>query len=410
MTARHNPRSPLTLCPLWLILLLLPEIAHAALTETLPKGVFLLDEGMVFSQTTDAYDNDGNLSPLADNIVRYEPGGGLQGVIKINAVARFAILVNQLQYGVLDNLSVGLGIPYVLLNTVDPGLEWEPGDYQPGLGRSYGETDFWEWAESMGQPRPAKWSGNKGALADSYLGMRYRLSDDLPSLRELPFAIALTAFGVIPTGDPPETEEPVSAGTTAWNLHFQGEYGIHVSTDIPLRAFHDRFTVSADFFYEWLVKHTYDTPRGTQHPLIITYEPYVGESYTIDPGDFAGLAVQGEIVAVRGRPRGSWITKGDARAAEKFPPILTLGARYTFTHLAQSDWESNSPLWDWDRERPWRPGYKNILNGLLTLSLMRVGVPMQLYINVRNMTWIPGKNTRAVDAITFGTRIPLKFW
>lgn len=388
-----------------------PRPALAGFTDTLPKHTFLIDESFVRSKTHNAYTNDGNLGPLAENIVRYEPGGGLQGLITVDAGAKYGIVINQLQFGLFDFVTLGLGIPVILENTVDPGLGWEPGDYQAGLGRPYGETDFWEWAASMGQPRPGKWSGNRGVLGDTFVGARYRFSDHAPALAVRHLSAALTVFGSIPTGRPAEPEEPVAAGTTSWNLHFQGEYGLHLAFD---KTFPDtlggRLITGLDLYYEWWKPTTYETPTGSDHPLILTQSPYVGSTYSLDPGDFSGAATQIECVVWKGAPRATWLSGRDTGRAEKFPPVLALGARYTFTHLQQSDWSSQSAIWDWDREKIWRPGYKNILNGTATLSLLRLGVPMQIYFVYRNMTWLPGKNARAVDAITIGTRIPLKFW
>jgi hypothetical protein len=42
--------------------------------------------------------------------------------------------------------------------------------------------------------------------------------------------------------------------------------------------------------------------------------------------------------------------------------------------------------------------------------LLRVGAPMQLYMDYRNQSWIPGKNARAADVFSFGVRAIAKFW
>ena len=84
--------------------------------------------------------------------------------------------------------------------------------------------------------------------------------------------------------------------------------------------------------------------------------------------------------------------------------------RYTYTHLGQSDWRSNSAIWDWEREKLWLPGYKNTLFGRLSISLLRLGAPLMLYIGYRNQSWIGGRNTRAADAIFAGIQVPARFW
>jgi len=76
----------------------------------------------------------------------------------------------------------------------------------------------------------------------------------------------------------------------------------------------------------------------------------------------------------------------------------------------QTDWQSDSPLWDWDHEKLWRPGDKNIFQAQVTLSLLRLGVPVQLYALARVQDIIPGRNTRPANVYSAGLRTLLKFW
>lgn len=381
------------------------------MTETLPAGTFLLDEALYVSSLTHMYDDDGNLRPLIEDIERYEPGGGWQGTIIPDALVRYGVLANQLQYGVTDSLSIGVGVPIVLWNTVRPALRWVPGDYQPSIGRAYSEEDFWAWAASMGQPKPGNWSGNQGTLGDIVLGARYRLSDHLEGLRRHEIAVAVTVLGALPTGTPPDPEEVVSAGTTSWDLHSQGELGAHLSVD---KLFHRHLggalALSAEVFYEIFFRHEYQTPHGEKHPLLINDAPYAGETYTIDPGDFFGGSVQVDVAPLRGPTGATWLSRHDPARQAALPPMVALSLRYTYVGLGQSDWESDSAQWDWRKERTWRPGYKNILTSQLTLSLLRVGVPAQLYARYRNQTWIGGRNSRAANVWTFGLQVPARFW
>ncbi len=391
---------------------LAPARARAeGMTETLPAGTFLHDEGLYISSLTHMYDDDGNLRPLIEPIDRYEPGGGWQGTIIPDARVEYGILASQLQYGVTDSLSVGVGVPVVLWNTVRPALRWVPGDYQPTIGRPYSAEDFWAWAASMGQPKPGDWSGNQGTLGDIIVGARYRFSDHLPALRRPEIALALTVAGALPTGSPPDPEEIVAAGTTSWDFHSAGELGAHLAIDkLFRRSLDGRLSLSAEVFYEVFFRHEYDTPRGEKHPLLINDAPYAGDTYTIDPGDFWGGSLQVDVAPIRGPSRATWITHGDAARAAALPPMLSLWARYTFVGIGQSDWESDSAQWDWRHERTWKPGYKNILTGQITLSLLRVGVPAQLYVRYRDLTWIGGRNSRAANVWTFGLQVPAKFW
>ena len=390
--------------------LLLPSTGRAGFTQTLPANTFMLDLVHTHSWVRNGFDNDGNKAQLIDRIERYEPGGGKQGTIIPNAVAKLHVLVPQLQYGILDFLTIAVGIPIVLHAEVNPELGWVPGDYHWMLGRAYGDSDFWAWAASMGQPKPGTWVGNKGVLSDIIIGVRYRFSDHIRVLRKYGLAMTLTAYGALPTGQQKDPEQLASAGTTSWELHFQGELGFHLSVDKTFRSLGGRLTLGLDLFHEIHFEHTWQTPKGTINPLILSFSSYVGETYRMDPGDFTGVSFQADFVAIKGPVWGTWITGGDASRAAALPPLLTISLRYTFTWLGQSDWKSNSELWDWTQEKLWRPGYKNGLTAMVTLSLLRVGVPIQIYGRYRNLSWLPGKNCRAPDVVSVGIRAPFRLW
>ncbi|NOZ00794.1 MAG: hypothetical protein GXP54_02765 [Deltaproteobacteria bacterium] len=346
-----------------------------------------------------------------DPIERYEPGGGKQGTITAHPDAEYDIFVARLQYGILDNLSVGIGFPVVLRTFVDPVLGWIPGDYQPQIGRPYSEQDFWEWAADMGQGRPGTWTGNRGRLSDIVLGARLRWSDWFDAFDKAGVGASLSIYGAIPTGKPADPEEVAAVGTTMWDLSFQGQLSIHLSFDKTFkRELDDRLTLGLDVFYDVFFEQERTSPRGVKNPLLLNYAPYIGDTYTIDPGDFTGFSVRADVVPYRGPAWDTWITKGDVVMANRLPPIIALSVVYTFTHLQQSYWYSDYEPWDWDREKLWKPGYKNILVFGATFSFFRLGAPLQLYVTYRTSTLIPGKNTRAADAISVGLRLPLKFW
>ena len=385
-------------------------VEAGGMTETLPRGGWLVDVAFYLSQLSHRYDDDGELRPLLPEIDRYEPGGGYQGTIVPDATVEYGVLGIQLQYGILDNLSLGIGVPVVLYNTIEPSLSWRTGDYLPQVGRAYSGEDFWGWAESMGQPKPGNWRGNVGVLSDVLVGLRYRFSDHFGVMAQSQWALALSIYGALPTGTPPDPEAIVAAGTTSWDLHSQGELAFHLSLH---RFFEqhlgDRFILSLDLFYEIFFRHEYDTPRGAKNPLLLNYRPYVGQTYTIDPGDFWGGSFQISMIPLYGPTLASWLVQGELERAKKLPPLFSLSVRYTHVQILPSDWQSNSAIWDSQQEDNWGPGHKNILSAELQVSFLRLGAPLILYARYRNLS-LGGRNSRAAEIWTFGTRIPAKFW
>lgn len=379
-------------------------------TETLPKGTFLLDVTYSYSWVTQGFDNQGRRAPLIEPLYRYEPGGGLQGVILPEANVTFQIVVPSIKYGILDQLTVAFAAPVVLRTKVEPRLGWIPGDYYWTLGRSYSAEDFWAWAESMGQPRPGTWIGNESVLSDLVVGGRYRFSHHLPALERAGVLLALTSHCVLPTGRQKDPEELASAGTTSWELHFQGDLGFHLNMDYVFRGLQSRLSLGLDVFYEVFWPHHYRAGKGTKNPLIQTQAPYVGDTYRVDPGDFSGVGVFVEGIPWVGPTTSNWLTRRDRNGGASFPPLLTVGVGYVFTWVAQSDFTSQSKLWDWTQERPWRPGYKNRLILDVQISFLRLGAPFMLYLSLKNLSWIPGKNIRPADVFMVGLRAPLKFW
>jgi hypothetical protein len=392
-----------------LLLLVGAAPAHARLTQTAPRKTFVVDLVYSYSLVKNAYDDEGHKTQLIDKLRRYEPGGGLQGVIIPDARVTYHVVVPQLQYGILDQLTLAVAMPFTGLTQVEPRLGWEPGDYHWWLGRAYTEADFWAWAASMGQPRPGTWKGNQGAPSDLVLGLRWRWSDLIPAVTRADVGLALTVTGALPTGRPKDPEQIVSAGTTTWDLHFQGELGLHQATDLVVPRTGGRLVLGIDLFWETFFRHRYDSPVGAVHPLILNLAPYLGPSYTIKPGDFLGFLVQAEVVAVKGPIRKGWLTRRVADPST-LPPLLTFSVGYSFTYLLQSDWRSDSALWDWTQEKLWRPGYKNRLHLEAVVSFLRLGAPLMLVASYKNLSWIPGRNCRASDVISVGLRGPLRFF
>ncbi len=394
-----------------LSLLTVPALASAALTDTLPQNMFLLDISYNHSWLSKRWDDNNGTASLIEEIERFEPGGGMQGILTPNAKVQYSVMIMMLNYGILDDLNVGLGIPLILKSSVNPDFDWEVGDFQPSLGRPYSQDDFWEWAASMGQPRPGNWTGNKGTLGDMIMGVRYKWTHRIDPIREANWSSTLTIMGAFPTGSQKDPEEITSAGTTMWDLHSQGDLSFHLAVDKRFKdELDDRLTVGLDFFYELFFEHTYDTPRGIVNPLLLNNAIYVGDTYKLDPGDFSGVALQFDVTAYKGPRKDTWITKGDQKKIDAMPPIITIMLQYNFTYLQQSEWSSDSDLWDYNQEDDWKPGFKNILTAKLGFSFIRLGAPLQLYIKYRTLSLIPGKNTRSADVLTGGVQLPFAIW
>lgn len=393
-------------------LLLAGVRAEAAETTTLPAGVFALDEAYLSSHLDQRWDGQRHAAPLIDEVRRYEPGGGLQGTLTARPTVQYRLLLSSLYYGITDELMAAVAVPLVLQTTIDTNLGWRSGDYQPQLGRAYAEGDFWAWAKSLGQARPPnRWEGNHHVLADMLVGARYRLP--ARALKQATgIDLAASLFVALPTGHQPDPEELVVAGTTTWDLHSYGDAELHLAADRPftLGAPVPRVNIGADFFYAYFRPRTYDAPHGTKYPLLMNDAPFVGEHYTLSPGAWQAGSLSVEVSPLLGPTRASAVSGHDLARAQALPALLTVGAGYTHVHCQASVWKSDSAQWDYDREKAWGDGDKNALRASINVSLLRLGLPLQLYALGRNQTLLPGKFTRAANTWSVGTRLLLKLW
>ncbi len=379
-------------------------------TSTLPTGTFVLDAAYFDTTTTVRFDDSRTARPLMEGLQRYEPGGGLQGSITANPYVKYQLFVPQLMYGATDDLTLVVAMPTVVHTSIKPHLGWTPGDYQNNLGRPYSDSDFWQWAQSMGQGKPGDFSGNNWTPADMVLGLRYNLSK-LKFFEEKGLRAAVSAQVAIPTGTPADPENLVAAGTTVWDLNNYGDAEIHFALEKPFKW--DDFTrlnFGIDLHYGYFAKHTYQSPTGAREPLLMTFAPYIGPTYTIDPGDQFGATVLVEGMPWIGPTWSTWLNQHDTSKSAQWPALLTLTASLKYAHLDQSTWKSQSALWDWDKNKLWLPGDKNTVRLALDVSLMRLGLPLQIYGAYLTQELIPGRNSRATDVLMAGGRLILKFW
>ncbi|MCO4761174.1 MAG: hypothetical protein KC502_06695 [Myxococcales bacterium] len=389
----------------------LPQ-AHAGLGDSLPRGTFLIDAAYIYATTSRQFDRNGKSVPLLAPTERYEAGAGLQGIIRATPSVQQKIFALRVLYGITDRLTIAFANPLSLETVIQANLAWEPGDYQASLGRPYSEQDFWEWAGSMGQRKPVNRAvSNKNAWGDTVVALRYRLPSTEWMLANN-ISLGMTLQGALPTGRDKNPEALLEIGNTAWWLHNYGDAEAHLSIDWRPWWTGDvaRLTLSAEGYYAWLRTRTYDAATGSRHPLLLTQAPYVGETYKINGGDWQVGRVQIEWAPIIGPTLGTWMTQGSVEKARKFPPLLSLLVQYSFVNLQPSVWESNYDIWSVKQAEFWGAGYKHIFAAQATLSLLRVGAPMMLYVRGRSLDILPGKNMRPANAVTVGMRLLLKFW
>ncbi len=392
--------------------LLLSRDAHAGLGDSLPRGTFMIDTSYVYAKTDRQFDRNGKSIPLLAPTKRYEAGAGLQGTIRARPVLHQQVFVMRLLYGITDRLTIGVANPLSLSTVIYANLDWEPGDFQPGLGRPYSETDFWQWAKSMGQDKPkARAVSNENAWGDTVVALRYRLPvTEWMTAHNL--SLGLQLQGALPTGREKDPESLLEIGNTAWWLHNYGDAELHLAADWRPWWTGDvsRLTISGEIFYAWLRTRTYTAAKGTKHPLLLTQAPFVGETYEINGGDWQVGRMQIEWAPLIGPTFGTWMTQGSVEKARKFPPLLTLTAQYTFVNMQGSVWSSDYAIWSVKQAEFWGAGYKHIFSAQATFSLLRLGAPVMLYVRGRSLDLIPGKNMRPANAVTVGARILAKFW
>ena len=133
--------------------LLAASAASAMETQVLPANTFTFDFAYLSTSLDKQWSGDGKPLPLVEESRRYEPGAGLQGILRAQPKAQLHVLLIQALYGITDRLTAAVYVPIVMNSRVATNLSWEPGDYQATLGRRYSEDDFWGWASSLGQPR-----------------------------------------------------------------------------------------------------------------------------------------------------------------------------------------------------------------------------------------------------------------
>jgi hypothetical protein len=136
----------------------------------------------------------------------------------------------------------------------------------------------------------------------------------------------------------------------------------------------------------------------------------VGDKYWIDPGDWLVGTVSVDISPFYGPTEATLVSRGSLENAHALPPMVSLTLSYSYIGTFASNWWSNSPLWEYDREKMWGAGDKHAFRAQLNLSFMRVGLPLQMFLSYRAQDLAPGRNTRAANTFSAGLRLLAKFW
>ncbi len=395
-----------------LVTSLTASLALAMETQVLPQSTFTFDFAYLSTSLDKQWSGDGKALPLVEESRRYEPGAGLQGILRPRPQAQLDVLLIQALYGITDRLTAAVYVPIVMNSRVNTNITWEEGDYQSQLGRKYSEDDFWGWAGSLGQPRvPAQWQAGV-RLADIILGARYLLPET-QWMSQNHFRWSATLQVALPTGTNFDPEAAVSVGTNLWELHAAGDVEAHVSADKHFLVDEYgvyRINIGADLFYSFFRPREYTAGRGTVNPLLNNNAFFVGDKYIVDGGDWLAGTISVDAVPFLGPTRASIVSGGNLEKAKSLPGMLTLTVSYTRVQTFQSDWQSQSPLWDYDREKFWQPGSKNIVRATATVSLLRVGVPVQIYARYQSGDLLPGAYTRPANVFSAGVRLVAKFW
>jgi hypothetical protein len=387
--------------------------ARADETQVLPRGTFLLDMQYLHSHLDKRWGGNHQALPLIDPVKMYDPGNGYQGTVTAQPLVSYDWLVPQIFYGLTDQLTVGAVVPIVLRTHITTNLGWASGDYINQLGRPYSETDFWQWAASMGQPSPpSNWYGNRWTLGDILLAARWQVARN-HWMEQFGLTAAASLTVTLPTGQNADPEQLVAAGTNAWEVNAYGDVEPHIAINKTLyrdQGGFERVSMGIDVLYAWFRPRTFTTPRGTVNPLLLQYQPYVGDTYVIKGGDWFGTTLVADVALLLGPTFATAVSSGSLERAEELPALIALTGSYTYIRTAQTWWRSNSPLWDYQREQEWQPGEKNIVSATLTISLLRLGLPFQIYGVWRSQEIFPGVYTRAAGSVGGGIRVLGKFW
>ena len=358
-------------------------------TDTAPKHIFMFDLSYRTDTVRHIFDNEGNLVNLSPDIAFYDSNGRWQGTLRVPAVNQETIGLYQIMYGVTDNLTLAVVIPHIITTWTKLNLQWIPGEFDPALGRSMTFEDFCQYIESMGQPCPHDWRGKDNQLGDVIVGFRYRF------FQKRNFKLAFMGFVSTRTGAPGDPEELGAVGTTGYEYGSNGDLGFYLIGEKDFK----KIVVNGEVFYEPFYTRRWKAPEGKLNPLLLNNASYVGKYYKIKPGDFYGFALGADLTIVKGSDNPTWLTRDNPEMQKSLPSLWIFSISYKRTWGLPDKFYSHSQVFDREMELSHYWKLKNTLQIATTVSLFRIGIPLDFYGTYSDQELLGGRGY-----------MPLKEW
>ena len=373
--------------------------AFAGFADTPGKSTFVLDVNYQYAYTNHNFDDQGKLVNLNDDIVMYDPAGTALGTISVPAFHYDKVLLTQAFYGFTEKFAAGVVVPYFLDSKTELNLNWTAGAYAGDLGRPYTESDFWQFAGSMGQAKPGDFQA-KSRLGDVVLGGVY-------GLKKTPrWQTSLLGFVSTRTGTLADPEILGASGTTGFELQTNGDAGLHVLGDY---FFNPRISAGGELFYEAFFPRRLKSAFGKVNPLLSYEGRYNGGGYLVVPSDWVGGSAGVQFVLLRGTQEPSWITRGNPAMQKTLPPLLTVRPALKYTRFFGNRYRSDSPYFDLTQDRRHPGGFRWNFDFVAALNFLRYGVPLGPYYQYHTQEWIAGRNFFPVIDHTFGVQLYAAF-
>jgi hypothetical protein len=377
------------------ILTLTASPAWAGFADVPGKGVFVGDVSLQNPVVRSRYNDRGDRNNLVDDMVMYDPSGNALGTISVPARHSKEVLLHQFAYGITDKLAVAVIVPYFLSQRTELNFGWAPGAYAAELGRSYSESDFWQFAESMGQQKPQDHE-DRGILGDIILAGLYNV------VKGARHQISILAIASTHTGSQADPNILGATGTTGFDLQSNGDLGAHLLGDYRL---HDRLSVGGEVYYHHFFPRSMPAAMGEMHPLMAFEGLYAGESYTLDPGEWIGTTAGLELTIFRGTDSPSWITRKNPEMQKTLPKLFNVNPGIRYLSFFGNRYESESPFFDHDRAGRQPGGYRVTVLTKATMNFIRYGVPLAVYYQYMNQELISGTNFIPAVNNIFGVQL-----